>query len=82
MMRDRAAAARGVAKRPRVHMVGHQDICMDETAVFPGRVAQTSHVTPPIIVCVEHRLPVIASLNDVLGHPGQDKSEPSRYLNS
>ena len=63
-------------------MVGHQDIRVDATAVFPCRITKAFQVAPAIIVCVEHRLPVIASLNDVLGHPGQDKSEPSRYLNS
>ena len=53
---------------------------MDETAVFPCRITKVFQVAPAIIVCVEHRLPVIASLNDVLGHPGQDKSEPSCHV--
>lgn len=49
-------------------MVGHQDVGMDRATVLPSAFAHTVEVEAVVLLGEEGRLPVIASLDDVLGH--------------
>ncbi len=51
-----------------VHVIGHQHVGIDRAAILACRIKQAVEVEPVVFLGKEGGLPVIAPLDDVLGH--------------
>jgi hypothetical protein len=62
-----------------MYVVGHEDIGMDPAPVSDGGLGKILQVPVMVRASEEARLPVIAALDDVLGHSGQIQAWRSRH---
>ena len=61
-------------------MVVHQHVAVHGDAVQRRRLAQRAEVAAPVLVVEEHRLPVVAALDDVMGETGDGKARQSGHV--
>jgi hypothetical protein len=62
-----------------MHMVGHQHIGMNKTAMLEGRITQVLQVAAIVLFLKKTWLPVIATLYDMLRKAGYIEARLARH---
>jgi len=64
-----------------MNMIGHQDVGVQGTAMFPDGFLQAAQVAPVVLFSIEDRFTVDAANNHVLRFSGKDKTGFARHKN-